>query len=109
MNIEAVTIDRTDVRKLLGAASADAALLYIFLKAGGEMAGAEKELNMNPGRVGCAAATLRQLGLCAMTSPAGSSPESVPATPSGMCWRQRIPIPPSGPCAARSSGCWAGT
>ena len=63
MNIEAVMFDRTDVRKLLGAASADAALLYIFLQAGGEMAGAEKELNMNPGRVGCAAATLRQLGL----------------------------------------------
>ena len=32
MKMDAVTISQTDVRKLLGAASADAALLYIFLK-----------------------------------------------------------------------------
>ena len=78
MNIEAVMIDRTDVRKLLGAASADAALLYIFLKAGGEMAGAEKELNMNPGRVGCAAATLRQLGLWCDDKPCRIQPGERP-------------------------------
>ena len=79
MNIEAVMIDRTDVRKLLGAASADAALLYIFLKAGGEMAGAEKELNMNPGRVGCAAATLRQLGLWCDDKPCRIQPGERPS------------------------------
>lgn len=63
MKMDAVTISQTDVRKLLGAASADAALLYIFLKSGNSMEHAESELHMNSTRVSCAAATLRQLGL----------------------------------------------
>ena len=34
MNTEAVMIESGDVRRLLGAASGDACLLYIYLKAG---------------------------------------------------------------------------
>ena len=63
MNIESVKIDQAEVRKLLGAASADAALLYIFLKSGNGLAAAESQLQMSATRVSCAAATLRQLGL----------------------------------------------
>ena len=37
MNIETLTIDSGDVRKLLSAASADAALIYIYLKSGNVM------------------------------------------------------------------------
>ena len=63
MNIESVTIESGDVRKLLGSASADACLLYIYLKSGNDPAGAEEALKMSPTHLSCAAATLRQLGL----------------------------------------------
>ena len=63
MNIESFQMERTDVRKLLSAGSADASLLYIYLQAGNDLAGAESDLNMTPSRISCAAATLRQLGL----------------------------------------------
>ena len=63
MNIDAVMMESGDVRKLLSAASPDACLLYIYLKAGNDPAGAEEQLNMTPSRLTCAAATLRQLGL----------------------------------------------
>ena len=56
-------LPREDARKLLGAASPDAALLYIYLNAGNDALGAQKDLNMNAGRLSCAEATLRQLGL----------------------------------------------
>ena len=63
MNIESVNFDTAEVRKLLGAASADGALLYIYLKAGNGPADAAQALNMTDARVSCAMATLRQLGL----------------------------------------------
>lgn len=63
MNIETVTIDSGDVRKLLGAASADAALIYIYLKSGNSPENIGPALNMSAVRVSCACATLRQLGL----------------------------------------------
>ena len=63
MNIESVMIEGTAVRKLLGAASADGALLYIYLKSGNEMETAGEALSMSASRLSCAAATLRQLGL----------------------------------------------
>ncbi len=63
MNIESVALDSSDVRKLLGAASADGALLYIFLRSGNPLSGAVQALNMPESRVNCAVATLRQLGL----------------------------------------------
>lgn len=63
MNIESLVLDSSDVRKLLGAASADGALLYIYLKSGNPLTEAVQALNMNQSRVSCAMATLRQLGL----------------------------------------------
>lgn len=63
MNDESVTIEQADVRRLLSGASADGALLYIYLKAGNTLDAAEAELKMSASRVSCAAATLRQLGL----------------------------------------------
>ena len=63
MNIESVTIDKADVHKLLAAASADAALLYLYLSCGNDAEGAEKALHLGASRFSCAAATLRQLGL----------------------------------------------
>ena len=62
MNFATVNLDAAEVRKLLGAASADAALLYIYLRAGNDPA-AVHTLNMPDARVSCAMATLRQLGL----------------------------------------------
>ena len=63
MNMESVIFDAAEVRKLLGAASADGALLYIYLKAGNLPDNATQVLNMSEARFNCAMATLRQLGL----------------------------------------------
>ena len=63
MNIQNVAIDAVDARKLLGAASGDAALLYIYIHSGNAPEGAAAALGMSAARFGCAAATLRQLGL----------------------------------------------
>lgn len=58
-----LTIDQTDVKKLLSAASPDAALLYIYLQSGNRLENAEADLHLNTSRLSCAGATLRQLGL----------------------------------------------
>ncbi len=63
MNIETVTIPAPDLRRLLNSLSGDAALLYLYIHSGNDATSAEKELQMNPSRYSCAAATLRQLGL----------------------------------------------
>ncbi len=63
MITESVNISHMDVKKLLCAASPDAALLYLYIQSGNALESGEKELNMNPSRLQCAAATLRQLGL----------------------------------------------
>ena len=63
MNIESVILNTAEVRKLLGAASADGALLYIYLRAGNPLADAAQTLNLSESRLSCAMATLRQLGL----------------------------------------------
>ena len=63
MNTPTVTIDSSDVKKLLSAASADGALLYIYLRAGNDLNNAGPALNMSASRLACAGATLRQLGL----------------------------------------------
>ena len=65
MLTESVKIEHVDVKKLLSAASGDSALLYLYLQCGNKLENAEKELHMNPSRISCAAATLRQLGLYA--------------------------------------------
>jgi DnaD/phage-associated family protein len=51
------------MKKLLSASSGDAALLYLYIQSGNLPENAERELNLNPSRINCAAATLRQLGL----------------------------------------------
>ena len=63
MNTETITIESADVRKLLAAASPDAALLYLYIRSGNEATGAENALHFSATRMSCAAATLRQLGL----------------------------------------------
>ena len=63
MNIDRIEIDQADMRKLLTAASADAALLYLYLHCGNDPASVETELHLSGSRLSCAAATLRQLGL----------------------------------------------
>ena len=63
MLTESVAISSSDMRKLLSAASPDGALLYLYLQGGNRLETAEKELNLNPSRLNCAAALLRQLGL----------------------------------------------
>lgn len=63
MNIQDLTIETADLRKLFGAANADAALLYLYLRCGNNAEQAAAQLNFTPTRLSCAAATLRQLGL----------------------------------------------
>lgn len=63
MRNESIHISESHVRKLLGAASPDAALLYIYLTSGNTMADAARELSLSESRLSCAGATLRQLGL----------------------------------------------
>jgi len=63
MNTEAIAVSQNDVRLLLGAASADAALLYLYIHAGNPADTAARDLHFSESRFSCAAATLRQLGL----------------------------------------------
>ncbi len=63
MLTEELTIERGDMRKLLGAASGDAALLYLYLRNGNDPADAAQALRLNESRLASAGATLRQLGL----------------------------------------------
>ena len=63
MMTETVKITESDMRRLLSAASPDAALLYIYLKSGNSPENAEGDLHLNASRISCAMATLRQLGL----------------------------------------------
>ena len=58
-----LTVPEKDMRKLLAAASPEAALLYLYVNGGNDPEKAEEELHLAPSRLSCAAATLRQLGL----------------------------------------------
>ena len=58
-----IKIGSAEARKLLGAASGDAALLYIYLLSGNDPDQAIEQLKLNQSRFACAMATLRQLGL----------------------------------------------
>lgn len=78
MNNEAVTISGNDLRKLLAAASGDAALLYLYICSGNQPETASAALNMTPGRISCALATLRQLGLYEEQKPARIQSEARP-------------------------------
>ena len=63
MIFEALSIPAGDVQRLLSAANADAALLYIYLKSGNSLSAAGDDLGLNETRLSCATALLRQLGL----------------------------------------------
>ena len=63
MNIENVTVEKTELHRLLSTGSGDAALLYLYIRAGNDPEAAEKELSLTGTRYSCAAATLQQLGL----------------------------------------------
>ncbi|MBR3979352.1 MAG: DnaD domain protein [Oscillospiraceae bacterium] len=63
MNTAEVHIPQKDMRKLLATASADAALLYLYLQGGNAPDMAAEKLNISQSRVSCALATLRQLDL----------------------------------------------
>lgn len=63
MNVNAITLPQQDARKLLGAANADAALLYLYIAAGNDPGKAGEDLRLPDSRLNCAGAILRQLGL----------------------------------------------
>ena len=63
MITEPIQIGAADVRRLLSACSGDAALLYIYIHSGNPADKAAEDLHLSESRYGCAAATLRQLGL----------------------------------------------
>lgn len=63
MNTLDINIEQADMRKLLSAASGDAALLYLYLRSGNDPAQAGQVLRLSESRLSCAGATLRQLGL----------------------------------------------
>lgn len=63
MTAEEIRIDEPSVRKLLGAANPDAALLYLYISSGNTPEEAESSLHISESRLSVAAATLRQLGL----------------------------------------------
>lgn len=63
MNARPIQVEEAAVRKLLGAANPDAALLYLYLQGENELNNAPQDLQMSQSRVSFAAATLRQLGL----------------------------------------------
>ncbi len=71
-------IPEQDWRKLLAAASADGALLYLYLRAGGSAENAKHDLRMTLTRMDCAAASLRQLGLWPETPPKALRPAQPP-------------------------------
>lgn len=78
MITEKVTVPQSDVRKLLSAASGDAALLYLFLNSGNRPEDAAGQLRLTDSRLGCAAATLRQLGLWPEERPSHIAPGERP-------------------------------
>lgn len=79
MIAESVKISETEVRKLLGAASPDAALLYIYMQSGNDLRNAGESLRMSDSRMSCASATLRQLGLWPEDRPSHIAPGECPS------------------------------
>lgn len=63
MNDTDLKLDSNQLRRLLGAANPDAALLWLYLRSGNDAKNAVQELNMCQSRVTAAMAMLRQLGL----------------------------------------------
>jgi DnaD/phage-associated family protein len=65
MNIQPVSVDASDISRILSTGSGDAVLLYLYLRSGNDRLDAAQDLRMSEGRLGCAEATLRQMGLLA--------------------------------------------
>lgn len=63
MDTAQLNIEQSHIRKLLGAASGDAALLYLYIRSGNDPDQAQSALRLTDARLRCAGATLRQLGL----------------------------------------------
>lgn len=63
MGQQELFIPEQDWRRLLAAASGDAALLYLFLRTGGSTEQAEDALRLSKSRMECASASLKQMGL----------------------------------------------
>ena len=63
MNIQKIIIDETPLRKLLGMANGDAALLYLYLQGGNSIENALKDLALHENQLALARANLQQLGL----------------------------------------------
>ena len=78
MIAQTITVSETDMRKLLGAASPEAALVYLYVQSGNDPANAEQELSLSGARVSCAAATLRQMGLLPEERPIRVAPGERP-------------------------------
>ena len=78
MKTESIHIEGGDLRRLFAAASADAAMLYLYIRCGNDPDQARPDLQMTQSRFDCAAAALRQLGLWAeekrLTIAAGERP-----------------------------------
>lgn len=77
MNIESLNIPSGDLKKILSAANGDAALLYLYLRSGGERDPREA-LGLEKSRYGVAEAVLRQLGLWPEEKPAVLMPGERP-------------------------------
>ncbi len=63
MNIQKITIDEPALRKLLGMANGDAALLYLYLQSGNSIENALRDLGLQENHLALARANLQQLGL----------------------------------------------
>lgn len=79
MNERTIELERSAVERLVNAASADGALLYLYLHSGGDPARAEQALHFTAARYSCAQAALRQLGLLARQEPQPLIPGERPA------------------------------
>lgn len=63
MYTDDVKIEKSELNRLLSAANADGALLFLYLRGGNDPARAAQALQLSQSRVSCAMALLRQLGL----------------------------------------------
>ncbi len=63
MNIENITIEQSQLHKLLSLANGNAALLYLYLRSGNSIAQASQELGLPANQIALAEANLRQMGL----------------------------------------------
>lgn len=79
MNIEKLTIEQEQMRKLLHLANSDAALLYLYLQCGNPAGEASRALGMGEDQCSCALALLRQMGLWTEERKASFVPGERPA------------------------------